>query len=49
MFRQRYDKKRADGYFVDNEGFIYAPEEIEDDGKVVYLKYNPSIQMVGKV
>jgi len=46
-WHNRFPKQSAKGYYIDNQGFIYHPEEV--DTVTMEWTYNRSFKMVGKV
>jgi hypothetical protein len=45
-WHNRFPKQSADGYYIDNQGFIYSPDEI--DTETMEWTYNRNFKMIGK-
>lgn len=45
-WHNKFPKRSADGYYFDDTGFLFHPDEI--DHTTMEWKSNPSIKMIGK-
>lgn len=46
-WRGRFQKKSADGYYIDDQRFIYHPDTV--DPITMEWKYNKNFKMIGRV
>lgn len=46
-WHDKFEKVTAKGCFIDNDGFVYFPEEVNEEK--MEWKYNPQIKMIDKI